>query len=247
MSEASPDKSIAILQSNYIPWKGYFDIIASVDEFVIFDDVQFTRRDWRNRNKIVLNGSLHWLTIPVLSKGRYLEPIDAITVADHSWARRHWETIAQAYGKSPHFSEIGPQLKPLFQQAADVERLTDINELFLRELTQILSLDTKFSRSASVPRLAKSATGRLVEICQARGATKYVSGPAARSYIEIEQFEAAGVELRYANYSGYPAYGQGLEPFEHGVSIIDVLMCCGEKTRLHLRSLCDESAFLEIP
>ena len=90
-------KRVAIVQSNYIPWKGYFDMIASADEFVLFDDVQYTRRDWRNRNRIVLDGQLHWLTIPVETKGRYEQRIDETQIADHSWAANHLKTLQHAY------------------------------------------------------------------------------------------------------------------------------------------------------
>ena len=239
-------KSIAILQSNYIPWKGYFDIIASVDEFVIFDDVQFTRRDWRNRNKIMLNGSLHWLTIPVNSKGKYFEPINSITIANHAWARKHWQTIAQAYRGAPYFAAFAPVLEDLYEQAAELKMLTEINELFLRGLLGFLGLPANFTRSDAIPRGTNSPTGRLVEICRARAATEYVSGPAAKSYIERELFDAAGVALRYANYSGYTAYEQGTQTFEHGVSMVDLIMRCGEGARRHLKSIGDRASFLDV-
>jgi hypothetical protein len=247
MSKSRSGKAIAIIQSNYIPWKGYFDIIASVDEFVIFDDVQFTRRDWRNRNKIVLDGRLHWLTIPVLSKGKFHEPIDSIMVAGRSWATAHWQTIRQAYRKAPHFSEFAAALEDLYHRAAALERLTDINELFLRELSALLALDTAFVRSDTVPHNAQSASERLIEICTARGATEYISGPAAQAYIDVALFEAAQVSLRYANYSGYPTYDQASREFEHGVSLIDVLMRCGPGARQHLRSMQNRDAFLDAP
>jgi WbqC-like protein family len=237
-------KSIAILQSNYIPWKGYFDIIASVDEFVIFDDVQYTRRDWRNRNKIVLNGSPFWLTIPVNSKGKYHEPIDSIKVADRTWARKHWQTIAQAYRNAPHFAAFAPVLEDLYGQAATLELLTEINELFLRGLSEFLGLAATLTRSDAVPRDTESPTGRLVEICRARAATQYVSGPAAKNYIESELFDRAGIALRYANYSGYPVYEQATQTFEHGVSMVDLIMRCGENARRHLKSIGNRASFL---
>lgn len=242
-----PAKSIAILQSNYIPWKGYFDIIASVDEFVIFDDVQFTRRDWRNRNKIVLDGRVQWLTIPVASKGRYDAPIQEIEVSEPDWATKHWRSIQHAYRKAPHYKEYAPFLEELYTRAGSLRRLTAINELFLRAFADRLGLTTQFVRSSEIPRVADNPTGRLVEICVGRAGREYVSGPAARSYIENAQFEAAGIALCYANYRGYPTYDQRLEPFEHGVSIIDLMMCCGPAARDHLKSLRDRDSFLDRP
>lgn len=230
-------KTIAILQSNYIPWKGYFDIIAAVDEFLIFDEVQFTRRDWRNRNKIILDGKLHWLTIPVSSKGRYHAPIDEMEVSDPSWPEKHWRSIKHAYGKAPFFTLYGPLLQDLYEQAAGYRLLTDINELFLRKLALTLELATEIRRTEGIARHATSPTARLVEICEARHARAYLSGPAAKSYIQADQFEAAGVALRYADYAGYPTYRQAAELFHHGVSIVDTLMQCGPETRLHLKSI----------
>lgn len=231
-----PEKSIAILQSNYIPWKGYFDLIAAVDEFLIFDEVQFTRRDWRNRNKIVVQGTVKWLTIPVKTKGRYLEPIEEIETDGHGWAEQHCKTINHAYKRAPHFAEYQAILEATYQKAAGLLRLTEINELFLRTITGLLDIGTPITRANIVPRTTRLPTNRLVEICLGRHATEYVSGPAARTYIELAKFTNAGIALRYADYAGYPVYEQHATAFEHGVSILDLLMRCGPAARRHLKS-----------
>ncbi len=241
----NPRKTIAILQSNYIPWKGYFDIIAAVDEFLIFDDVQYTRRDWRNRNKIVYGGELHWLTIPVASKGAYEAPINTIAIADRSWARKHWANIRHAYARTPHFHGLAPLLESTYARAAELALLTEVNELFLRTLSDVLELDTTFIRTDDIPRKATDASGRLVEICLARGADTYVSGPAARAYIDRAQFDAAGITLAYANYEGYPVYDQGTASFEHGVSMLDVMFRFGRDARMHLKTISGTSRFLD--
>ena len=238
-------KSIAILQSNYIPWKGYFDLIASVDEFLLFDEVQFTRRDWRNRNKIVLDGRLHWLTIPVETKGRFDAPICSVEVADRDWAAAHWRMIRQAYRKAPFFDRYAELLEPLYLQAGQLARLSAINKLFLTTLANALGVATPLLKAEEVPRRAETPTDRLVEICVGRGASSYVSGPAAKAYIDKARFDGAGVALGYADYSGYPPYVQALEPFEHGVSIIDVLFRCGPAARDHLKSPRDRASFVK--
>jgi hypothetical protein len=245
-------KTIAILQSNYIPWKGYFDIIAAVDEFLIFDEVQFTRRDWRNRNRIIIDGAPHWLTIPVSSKGRFNAPIAEMEVSEAGWAEKHWRSIKHAYGKAPFFSLYGPVLEKLYEQAAALALLTEINELFLRRIATVLELATEFQHTSQIPRQTDSPTGRLVEICTGRKATVYVSGPAARDYIQTAEFEVAGVALHYANYAGYPTYQQvsgqqASGSFEHGVSIIDTLMRCGPQTREHLKSIQRPGGLLSDP
>jgi hypothetical protein len=241
----NPGKSIAILQSNYIPWKGYFDLIASVDEFLIFDEVQYTRRDWRNRNRIIVQGTVKWLTIPVKTKGLYLGPIEEIETDGNGWAEQHWKTISHAYGKAPHFAQYRPVLEAAYLKAAHLHLLTEINELFLRMLVEILGIATPLTRTDVVPHTATVPTDRLVEICVARQATEYVSGPAARAYIEPEKFADAGVTLKYADYSGYPIYEQHATAFEHGVSILDLLMRCGRAAREHLKSPSNRSSFVK--
>ncbi|MEO1324413.1 MAG: WbqC family protein [Pseudomonadota bacterium] len=239
-------KAVAILQSNYIPWKGYFDIISAADEFLIFDNVQFTRRDWRNRNKIVNGGKLMWLTIPVISKGAYEASINTIPIADKSWARKHWRSIQHAYGKAPHFRWLAPRLEATYDQASDLTLLSEVNELFLRTLSDALGLQTHFLRTETIPRQAEDQTGRLLELCIARNATTYISGPAAKSYIEQKQFDDENIALAYANYAGYPIYDQGLEPFEHGVSVLDLLFRFGEEARQYLKTVNGSSSFLDI-
>src|SRR5690348_13129609 len=111
---AASCKSLAIVQSNYIPWKGYFDLINSVDEFMLFDDMQFTRRDWRNRNRIKSAAGPLWLTIPVQVKGRYCQRIDETKAADLDWARRHWETIQHNYRRAAYFADYAPIFEELY-------------------------------------------------------------------------------------------------------------------------------------
>lgn len=229
-------KSIAILQSNYIPWKGYLDIIAAVDEFVIFDEVQFTRRDWRNRNKIVIAGKIHWLTIPVLTRGAFEIPINKVRVADATWARKHWTSICHAYGKARHFKTVAPALEDLYDRAGALEMLTEVNELMLKGIAGLIGLSTPMSRSDVVPRSTEDPTARLVELCAATGATDYLSGPAAKAYIKKPLFDAANIALHFADYSGYPEYDQQMTPFEHGVSAVDLLMRCGPAAIDHLKT-----------
>jgi hypothetical protein len=112
-------------------------------------------------------------------------------------------------------------------------------------LRQAHQRGARLMRSDDVPRASADATGRLIEICQARGAEVYVTGPTARAYVEAARFAAAGIELCFANYSGYPRYDQGIEPFDNHTSLLDTLFNCGPGTRTHLKSLRDRSAFLD--
>jgi hypothetical protein len=237
-------KTIVILQSNYLPWKGYFDLMAAADEFLLFDEVQFTKNDWRNRNRIVLNGRLHWLTLPVRTAGRFGAAIQDVEVANAGWGASHWQTMRQAYRGAPHFKAIGPVLEQAYAATAALDRLSQINEHLLRSIAALLRLDTAILHADIVPRTTDDPTRRLLEICKARGATAYVSGPAARSYLDLAAFRDAGITLYFADYSDYPAYPQECSPFEHGVSVIDPLMQCGPDARNHLKALARRAEFL---
>lgn len=216
---------VAILQSSYIPWKGYFDLIHSVDEFVLYDDAQFTRRDWRNRNRIKTPRGAAWLTIPVNSKGKYFEPIKHITVSDASWGLQHWRTLVANYARAPYFSQYAGTFEQLFLELTDT-RLSAINFAWIQAICGLLGIRTKLSWSMDYE-MVEGKTERLVAICKQAGATSYLSGPAARDYIKPEQFDAAHVELRYFDYSGYEEYPQVHPPFDHYVSILDLLFNVG--------------------
>lgn len=221
-------KKVAILQSNYIPWKGYFDIINLVDEFILFDDMQYTRRDWRNRNKIRASGGIEWLTIPVEVKGKFLQKIKETRVADHKWAENHWKAIQMNYARAPYFKELSPWLRDLYRQAGQKDFLSEINYMFLTAICDYLGIQTKITWSSDYV-LAEGKTERLVELVKSVGGSYYLSGPAAKVYIVDRYFEQAGVQLAYMNYSGYPEYPQRFKyPFEHGVSILDLLFNVGK-------------------
>jgi hypothetical protein len=237
-------KSIVVLQSNYIPWKGYFDLMQAAHEFLIYDEVQFTKNDWRNRNRIVLDGRLRWLSIPVKTAGRFGLSIEKIEIADPTWGRAHWTTITQAYRRALCFNEVAGELADLYQAAEKLPRLTDVNELLLRGIADLLQINTPILRADIVPRGTDDPTARLVEICRARGATRYISGPAAKTYLNPAAFEEAGIELRFADYSGYIKYDQDLEPFTHGVSVLDLLFRFGPEARTYLKTSQKDVAFL---
>jgi hypothetical protein len=227
-------KRVAIVQSNYIPWKGYFDLINLVDEFILFDDRQFTRRDWRNRNLIKTAQGLHWLTIPVRVKGRYEQRIDETMTSEAEWPEKHWKTMSHAYGSAPFFSQYRDAIAALYTSSGE-ERLSDVNRRFLEAICDILGIGTRLSWSTDYPTTG-DRTERLVNLCRMAGAQEYLSGPAARAYIDEAQFQAAGIRLTYMDYSGYPEYPQLNGAFEHGVSILDLLFNVGADAPRYMKS-----------
>ena len=206
-----PVKRVAIVQSNYVPWRGYFDMIASVDEFILLDDAQYTRRDWRNRNRIKTAQGTRWLTIAVQVSGRYTQSIYETMVAEEDWADKHWRMLRQEYARAEGLTErSGPARAALRHGARPAPHrrqppLPAGDRGFLGIETPItLSLDYD-------PQGTR--TERLLDLCVKAGATEYVSGPAARAYLEEERFADAGIEVTWFEYGPYGEYPQVHPPY----------------------------------
>lgn len=226
-------KKVAILQSNYIPWKGYFDLIAAVDEFIVYDDMQYTRRDWRNRNLIKTPQGTQWLTVPVVVKGRYFQKIRDTAIADGDWADTHWKALQQNYRRAACFAEIAEWLEPLYLQHR-YALLSELNMAFMRSICEYLGIKTAITQSSDYT-LVDGKTERLADLCRQAGGTEYISGPTARDYIQEDIFRDLGIELSWFDYSGYPEYPQLWGDFVHGVSILDLLFNCGKQAPRHMR------------
>ncbi|HWX15401.1 MAG TPA: WbqC family protein [Chthoniobacterales bacterium] len=227
-------KTIAIVQSNYIPWRGYFDLINSVDEFVLYDDAQYTIRDWRNRNIIKTPNGPLWLTIPVEVKGKYLQKIKDTTISDPTWGRKHWASIMHSYSRAQHF----PRHRELFEELyalADEKFLSQINYRFIVAICQILGISTTISWSMEYNMIGDK-TERLVHLCQHAAATKYLSGPAAKAYLNEDLFRNEGIDVSYMDYSGYHEYTQLYPPFQSQVSVIDLIFNEGPDATRYMKS-----------
>jgi hypothetical protein len=230
------NKKVAILQSNYIPWKGYFDIINHVDEFILYDIVQYTKNDWRNRNKIKTSKGLLWVTIPVLTGGLFGQRICDAAIADARWPNKHWQAIKTNYGRAEYFAKIGPFLEELYQKATAMTRLSQINAFFLRSICELLGIKTRIT-SATDYVLSGDRNEALIALLKQSKGDEYLTGPAAKGYLDEELFKENGIGVKWMDYSGYPEYSQLHPPFEHGVSIIDMLLNLGvADTRKHMKS-----------
>ncbi len=218
----------AIIQPSYIPWRGYFDQIYKSDIFVFYDDVQYDKHGWRNRNRIKTHQGTQWLTIPVHSAGVVIEhaPINQIEIDWHtSWNRKHWNTIQQAYSKAPFFSKYEGLLEHFYFDVHDL-LLSDFTIELTRSLCSELGiLHTRFIRSSEIISSGHK-TDRVVQILTHLGVNHYISGPSARDYIEEDKFTDAGIVLEYMDYD-YPEYTQLHPPYDPQVSIIDLLMMEG--------------------
>lgn len=218
---------VAISQSNYIPWKGYFDMIAKSDVFVLYDEMQYTRRDWRNRNKIKTPNGLIWLTIPVKAKGNYYQKINEIRVSDRGWAKKHLKSIELNYKKAAYFETVFPLIEQWYKEAAEFDFLSEINRFFLEKICDRIGIKTRLVNSSQYT-ITGSKTEALISILdQMDNVDVYISGPSAKDYLNTTPFQSRDIEIEWMDYQHYPEYTQLYGSFEHGVSVLDVLLNCG--------------------
>ncbi|MGB1206516.1 MAG: WbqC family protein [Chitinophagales bacterium] len=230
-------KTIFVCQSNYMPWKGYFDAINMADEFVLYDECQYTKNDWRNRNRIkTRNGSL-WLSVPIRHNKLSQRILDTKISHTH-WQRKHWQSIQQNYRKAPYFKNYAAMFEALYRDKKWIF-LSELNVAFLQAICNILHIETPITYSHNYD-LKGNKSERLVDLCCQLEATTYLSGPTAKGYLQEKDFEAANVEVQYMNYDNYPVYHQQFSPFEHHVSVLDLIFNEGEHAKKYMKSFVDE-------
>lgn len=226
-------KKVVILQSNYLPWKGYFDLMNQADVFVVYDIVQYTKNDWRNRNRVMSPSGPKWLTIPVYHG--MSQTIEETLVSDQGWWKKHWKTLQQNYSKCRYFPLYRDRFAALFSELKDEKRLSHINLAFIRLINELLRIETKIVYAAQLD-CGRGQTERLVRICQSFSADTYISGPGAKDYLNERLFEQANIAVSWYDYSDYPQYQQLSDDFVHRVSIIDLLFNHGPDARHYMKS-----------
>jgi WbqC-like protein family len=222
---------ICIIQSCYIPWKGFFDLIGRCDEYVVYDSAQYVKGHWHNRNRIKTENGVKWLTIPVITSGRLGQRIDEVEIGK-PWAEQHWASLKRAYANTPFFRQISPAVESWYQSADRQTRLTDVNAIFLTGIIKLIGLNTRVVKDSAYPQQG-SRMERLLSIARAAGADRYLSGPSAQAYFDEASFRAAGITPEWMNYAGYPEYSQPHGQFEHAVTILDLLFNAGIDVSRH--------------
>jgi len=197
--------------------------------------MQYTRRDWRNRNKIKTPNGLQWITVPVSVKGKYHQTIRETEIKGSDWAAAHWKSLVANYSRAAYYPEIAEWLEPLYLENT-YTFLSDLNRSLIEAVCGYLSIGTVITNSWDYS-LADGKSERLVDLCIQAGGTEYVSGPSARDYIDEKLFEQAGIELSWFDYSGYSEYPQLWGEFEHGVTILDLLFNCGKDSSRYMKCL----------
>jgi len=218
---------VAVLQSNYLPWRGYFDIVNDVDVFVFYDEVQYTARDWRNRNRLYSKqGLTPWLTVPC--RHRTNQVINEVLINnDLNWAYEHWETIRHTYARAPFFTKYKSFFECIYLMRK-WERLSELNQHIIKLIaSDLLGITTQFANSNEYNSFGNKSE-KLLSLLRSIGCNEYTSGPAAKDYLDETAFVQEGIKVIWKDYAGYPEYNQTRLPFENNVSIIDLLMNTGD-------------------
>lgn len=218
---------VSIHQPGYLPWPGYFHRLALSDVHVFFDDVQYEKHGLNHRNRIKTAQGPQWLTVPVRTRGRFgVTLLKDAEIADDRWRRRHWRSLVQHYRRAPHFAPHAPFFEQLYHQGW--ERLLPLNVTIIEYLVKALGLKpvTVYASELSV---TGQKSDRVFNICRAVGATVYLSGVLGRDYLEVEQFNAAGIGVLFQAYR-FPAYHQLYKDHVPNLSVVDLLFNCGPKS-----------------
>ena len=224
-------KSIAIVQSNYIPWKGYFDIIGQVDAFMFLDDVQYTKRDWRNRNLIKTKKGLAWLSVPCNHKRDSL--ICDVSLVESNWQKSHFNKIYTSYNKAPYFKYLLPFLELVYLQQKWTN-LSELNQFVIKKICKdFLQIETEFLDSRNYDSKEKKMF-LILDLVKKVGAKNYLSGPAAKNYIVEEDFLKEGINVEWIDYSYIKTYNQLYGSYEDNVTIIDLLVHTGPNAREYM-------------
>ncbi|MDB3872243.1 WbqC family protein [Candidatus Pelagibacter sp.] len=227
-------KKIVILQSNYIPWKGYFDIMNMADEFIFYDEAQYTKNDWRNRNKILTRNGIQWLTLPVRQK-KLSQLIKDTKIEDRRWAKKHWESLRQNYSKAKYFKKYKEIFEMIYINCNE-EFLSEINYKFINAINKILGIKTIMRSSSEFNKTTAGPSERLLEICKECDADIYLSGPSARNYLNEGLFAQNNVKVEWMNYDNYSEYQQLFRPFNYNVTILDLIFNEGDNATKFMKS-----------
>ena len=223
-----------LLQSNYIPWKGYFDLIESADIFIFHDDLTYTKGDWRNRNQIQTINGKKWLTIPCGSDQKRL--INEVRVDKVIWQEKHFNLIKSNYKSAPFWDYCLPLLNYIYFEN-NWTYLSELNQKTIKKIaTEFLFINTIFENSERF-NLKSKKQDRVLELLISVNATEYISGPSGKDYLDEKMFDDNHIKLTYFNYENYPTYQQINNSFDHLVSVIDLLMCTGPAAREYLLTL----------
>ena len=215
----------AIHQPNFLPWLGYFHKVSRCDIFILLDDAQYTKNSFINRNKIKTPAGGQWLTLPVLHKGKFAQPILDCVIADKpKTVHQTLRTVEMNYGRAEHFARYYPEFSRILEESTD--KLAEVNVSLIRWIAEILGIPAEIKRSSELANIEGDSTARLVSICRAVGAGEYLSGFGGQKYQDEEVFAEAGIRLKITDFV-HPRYPQLWGPFIENLSALDLILNCG--------------------
>lgn len=232
---------IVVIQPSFLPWRGYFHLIQRSDVFIFYDDVQYDKNSWRNRNQIKTNNGLQWITVPVLTKDRFGQKINEVqidNISNKGWNRKIWNAVYQNYKKAKYFDKYSSFFEDLLSR--EWKNLSELDIYATKGICDMLGIRRRFYCSSELG-IAGDRVSRLVSICKKFKGDQYISGPSARDYIKSDgEFAKNGIKLEFHNYD-YPKYEQLHGDFTPQVSIIDLLFNCGETSANYIWNKNDKS------
>lgn len=224
-------RKVAMLQPNYIPWKGVFDIIQRVDVFVFYDDVQYTTRDWRNRNKIKTPQGDQWLTVPVLQDREQLI-CEAQIDLTKNWQTKHYKAIESAYAKAPYYSDYRFLLEEIYLKQ-EWKKISELDIFSTQLIAKTLGLQPQWAIASELKKSGSKDGEKIIEICKELDCNQMLNGPSSKAFMDEKKFQDNHIQLSYMEYS-YPEYSQMYPPFSHQVTVLDVLFHCGPEAKKYI-------------
>ncbi len=219
--------TVSIHQPGYLPWLGYFEKIARSDMHVFFDDVQFEKNSFDNRNKVLAAGGDLWLTVPVITKGRFGVTLNEVEIDSHApWRKKHWKTIESNYSKTPYFRDHAGFFESIYLK--NWTRLIDLNMEIIQYLLAELGIKTAYKFSSAINKEGKKSD-LVLNLCQTLGASTYLSGALGRNYLNLEQFREKNIAVVFQDYQ-HPVYAQKSKTFLPYMSVIDLLFNEGKRS-----------------
>ncbi len=224
---AKGKRRIAIMQPGYLPWLGFFELMCHCDLFVFLDDVQYTKRDWRNRNRIRTYNGWQWLTVPVFNRNKSGQLIRDVRINNYgSWQKQHFKALQIHYGKSKFSNLFLPEFENIYSKKWD--KLLDLNVELILLLAEMLLIKIPWVFSSQLNIKSKKSE-RILEICKLLNADELYDSKAASDFLDLSLFEKEEISVKFQDFV-HPVYDQVYKPFIPYMSVIDLLFNYGEKS-----------------
>jgi hypothetical protein len=214
--------NVVILQPFYLPYSGVFELVRMADVFVFYDDVKMSRQSWQCRNQIKTSQGPHWLTVPLIGSNESTIQ-QTLLNEDGAWRRKHRSAVEQAYAKAPYSSLLLDALGEHWSHPWP--DLAALNIATFTSLCEVIGVSAQFLRSSEMT-VPGSSSQRVLDMCKSLGATRYITGPTARSYLDEGSFDDAGIELCYHQFD-HPRYPQLHGDFVPYMSVVDLIANTG--------------------